>query len=94
MSVYYEARGPMSNRTVSVTDAATKVTLSEGKEYMAIQNIGNTVCFIGGSTVASTDGYRIYPNGGYDFQKCQNRLFEFYVLCAAAGSTTLGVYEW
>jgi len=94
MSYHYEARGPMTNRTVSVTDAALKVSLTAGKEYMTIQNIGGTVCYLGGSAVASTDGYRIYPNAGYDFQKCKSKTFNFYVICAAAGSTTLGVYEW
>ena len=94
MSFYYESRGPMTNRTEAITDVATKVSITSGKEYMTIQNIGGTVCYLGGSGVTDSTGYRLYPNAAYDFQKCNGKTFNFYAVCAAAGSTTLGVYEW
>jgi len=87
------ARGPMAYTAVTVSTGAQKVAIAtgmSGKEYMLIQNTGSVVCYIGDSTVTTSAGYPIFPNGGYDFGLC-TRDFNFYVVSSAG--TTLGVFE-
>ena len=89
------ARQPMKYTAVSVTTGAQKVAITtgiSGKEYMMVTNTGTKNCWIGDSTVTTSNGYRITPNGGYDFGPC-NRRFNFYVVCIASSTTTLGVFE-
>jgi len=89
------ARTDMSQRKQAVTSTAAKITLASGiagKEYMTISNIGTKSCWIGASTVTSTFGYVIRPNGGYDFGLC-TPLFNFYVVGSGGDTTTLGIFE-
>jgi len=92
---HQSARTDMTYREQAVTATAAKVTLvsgMNGKEYMMISNLGAKTTYIGDSTVTSTSGYPIRPYGAYDWGQC-TPLFNFYVVCAAGDTSTLGVFE-
>ena len=92
---HFGARQSMSFRTQAVTATTAKVSLTtgmNGKEYMMISNIGAASCWVGDSTVTSTSGYPIRPNGAYDFGQCIPN-FNFYVVGAGTATTTLGIFE-
>jgi len=93
--LHKKARQTLSQREQAVTSAAAKVSLTTGmagKEYMMVANIGSSVCYIGDSSVSSTNGYPLFPRAAYDWGHCTPN-FNFYVVSAGTATTTLGIYE-
>ena len=88
------AKRALEHRVVVSTTAQTAVVITTGKRYMAIENIGNKIVYVG-KTGVTTTSYAMFitPKEHYEFGLVDGT-FGFYILCASGCTSTLGVTEY
>jgi hypothetical protein len=88
------AKGILSHKIANITETASQVTVTAGKKSMIIQNAGSNIVYIGGSSVTSTNyAFALVPRQMFEFGAVQST-FNFYAICAAGLTSTIGVGEY
>jgi hypothetical protein len=90
------SKGILGHKVIDVTSTPQEVTVTTGKTFMTIHNIGTRVAYIGDSSmsVATSDfAIKMVPMFMIDFGKVKST-FSFYVACATGETTKIGVAEY